>query len=168
MIVFVSPALAQGTGTITGVVLSAGSHSVPDAVVTLYDMDGNLVYVPDNPQLSSNGTGTNAGIYTFYDVPPGTYNVTAARGDAGFFAIVDLREGTATANIVLPEYAEAAPAYQLMASPTPTPKPFYYYVPVHLGTAPGQQLPNEGLPIGMAVVGGIGAMLLLARRKGAA
>ena len=115
------PEYPQATGTITGIVLSSvGSHAVPDAVVTLYDEYGNLAPVPDNPQQSSSGIGNNAGIYTFYDVPPGVYNVTAEKGGIMFFAIADVTSGTATANVVLPEYVETEPAYQ---EPTPVPRP---------------------------------------------
>ena len=91
-------------GTITGVITTGNRQAVPDALVTLYDMDGNFVFVPDNPQFTSNGTGNNVGVYTFYDVPPGLYNVTAVKGDIEFFAIAELYSGTASHNIVLADY----------------------------------------------------------------
>lgn len=97
------PAMAQ-YGTITGVITTGNRQAVPDALITLYDMDGNHVFVPDNPQFSSNGTGNNVGVYTFYDVPPGAYNITAIKGDSEFFAIAELYSGTATNNIVLADY----------------------------------------------------------------
>ncbi len=77
----------SGMGAITGVILSsAGSHAVPNANVALYDEYGNLADVPENPQLSSNGTGNNGGVYMFYDVPYGIYTVTAEKGGVEFFA----------------------------------------------------------------------------------
>lgn len=165
-VLFISPVAAQGVGTITGVVTSSvGSHAVPNAVVTLYDMDGNLAYVPENPQYTSNGTGNNAGIYMFYDVPFGTYNVTAAKGDSWFFAIAEVGEGTVTANVVLPEYVETEPAYQPDLGPSPMPKPYFTYVPIKVGTVAPPSGIEEGLPVGLAVVGGIGALLLYGRRR---
>jgi hypothetical protein len=164
----IPPEIPQGTGTITGIVLSSvDSHAIPDALVTLYDMDGNIVPVPENPQFTSSGIGNNAGIYTFFDVPYGIYNITAAKGDVWFFAIVDLGvgQGTVTANIVLPEYVETMPAYQLPPEPTPIPKPVVDFVPIRTGKAPAPTLPDEGLPIGLAVAGGIGALLLFGRSK---
>jgi hypothetical protein len=165
LVLFITPAAAQGSGTITGVVLSSvGSQAVPDATVSLYDMDGNLAAVPENPQQSSGGVGSNAGVYTFYDVPPGVYNVTAEKNGVSYFAIADLSAGgTATANVVLPDYAETAPIYG--PSPEPMPKPFYYFLPLRLGKVEAALAPGEGLPFGIAVVGGLGALALFASRK---
>ncbi len=159
------PEYPQATGTITGIVMSSvGSHAVPDAVVTLYDESGNLAPVPDNPQQSSSGIGNNAGIYMFYDVPPGVYNVTAEKGGIVFFAIVDVSTGTATANVVLPEYVETEPAYRPPEEIAPPPKPYFTYVPVKVGKMAAPPRTEEGLPVGLAVVGGIGALLLYGRR----
>ncbi|HUL61610.1 MAG TPA: carboxypeptidase-like regulatory domain-containing protein, partial [Methanocella sp.] len=156
---------AQGGNTITGVVLSSiGSQSVPDATVTLYDMDGYLVDVPDNPQQSSLGVGTSAGVYTFYDVPMGTYNVTAEKNGVLYFAYADLTtEGTATANIVLPDYAEPGP----ISGPSgpPLPGAYYYFLPIRPGKAEAASSVGEGLLFGMALIGGIGAIALFAGRK---
>jgi hypothetical protein len=158
-----------GYGAITGVILSSvDSHAVPEATVTLYDEDGNLVDVPENPQLSSNGIGNNAGIYTFTDVPLGIYNVTAEKGGISFFAIVDLSSGTATANVVLPEYVETEPAYMPPQAPSPTPRAFIYFLPIRVGKTPASGSPGEGLPFGLATIGGIFALLLFTRRNGKA
>lgn len=161
------PESPQPVGTITGVVLSStGSHAVPDAVVTLYDEYGNIAAVPNNPQQSSSGIGNNAGVYTFFDVPFGIYNVTAEKGGIVFFAIADVSGGTATANIVLPEYVETGPAYQPDLGPSPMPKPYYTFVPIKVGNVAPPSRVEEGLPVGLAVVGGIGALLLYGRRYG--
>jgi hypothetical protein len=161
-----------GYGAITGVVLSSvDSHAVPEATVTLYDEYGYLVDVPDNPQLSSSGNGNNAGIYTFTDVPLGIYNVTAEKGGISFFAIVDLSPGTATANIVLPEYAETEPAYMPYRPPealSPTPQPLTYFLPIRVGKMPASAPRGEGLPFGLATIGGIFALILFTRRNGGA
>jgi hypothetical protein len=161
------PEYPQPTGTITGIVLSSvGSHAVPDAVVTLYDEYGNFAPVPNNPQQSSSGIGNNAGIYTFFDVPYGIYNVTAEKGGIVFFAIVDVSGGTATANIVLPEYVETEPAYRPDLGSPPVQKPYITFVPVMVGRVAQPSGIEEGLPVGLAVVGGIGALLLYGRRYG--
>lgn len=128
MLIFPGPAVAQGYGTITGTVTTGNSHAVPDALVTLYDMDGYFVYVPENPQFTSNGTGNNVGVYTFYDVSPGTYNVTASKGESWFFAIATVGQGTATANVVLPEYVVTPKDFEQPAVPEPE-RPYFTYVP---------------------------------------
>ena len=157
------PALAQGT--ISGVVIGEGSHAVPDATVTLYDEYGSLVPVPENPQQTSSGVGNNAGLYMFYDVPPGTYNVTAEKGGISFFAIANLEQGTATANVVLPGYVETAPAY---AEPTPTPLPprqFISYVPIKVRKAPPAQNPPGIGGLGLGAAGTASALVLMVWRK---
>jgi hypothetical protein len=162
----------SGTGAITGVILSSfGSHAVPNANVGLYDEDDNLADVPENPQLSSNGTGNNGGTYMFYDVPYGHYTVKAEKGGVEFFAVVNLSTGTATANVVLPEYVETEPAYQEPGppeAPTPAPKPYRYFLPITVGKMPAAAPPDEGLPFGLAAVGGICALYLFTRRNGKA
>lgn len=156
---------AAGPGTITGMVTSLGSHAVPEATVTLYDMDGNLADVPENPQLTSTGVGTNAGVYTFYDVPPGIYNVTAEKGGSQFFAIANLTWGTATANVVLPEHVETAPAYSEPTPSPPPPRPFYTFLPIRVKQQPAQQTPPGNVMPWAATAGAAGALLILAWRK---
>jgi hypothetical protein len=160
------------TGAIAGVILaSPGSHAVPNANVALYDENDNPADTPDNPQLSSNGTGNNSGVYMFYDVPYGYYTVKAEKGGVEFFAVVNLGGGTATANVVLPEYVETESAYQEPLPPevpTPAPKPFRYFLPITVGKMPAAARPDEGLPFGLAAVGGIGAPILFTRRNGKA
>lgn len=131
-----APASAQ-LGTITGVITTGNRQAVPDALVTLYDLEGNFIIVPDNPQFSSNGTGNNVGVYTFYDVPSGTYNITAAKGESQFFAIATLDTGTATANVVLADYFVTPEDFIPVTPAEPeVPRPYFTYVPARFGKAP--------------------------------
>ncbi|WP_052309957.1 carboxypeptidase-like regulatory domain-containing protein [Methanocella arvoryzae] len=127
-------------GTITGVITTGNRQAVPDALVTLYDMDGDYVFVPDNPQFSSNGTGNNVGVYTFTDVPSGTYNVTAIKGDSEFFAIARLESGTATANIVLADYyvtpEDFMPPPAVREPELERPRQYFSFVPATFGKMP--------------------------------
>ncbi|HEY3422099.1 MAG TPA: carboxypeptidase-like regulatory domain-containing protein, partial [Methanocellaceae archaeon] len=132
-LVLIAPAAAQ-TGIITGMVTSANNAAVPDATVTLTDVEnGSAVdFVPNNPQQTSNFSSSLPGTYTFTDVPYGTYYVLAQKDGYSFFTTIEVKAGTATANIVIPEYV--APA-------TATPQPArqrYTYVPVKIAPAPAQ------------------------------
>ena len=80
--------------TLAGTVYGQDGQPVKNATVTLWAIgfNGNnkevnlgkanvssdpRQYVPDNPQLSSDGSKSAAGTYVFYKVPWGYYNVTA-------------------------------------------------------------------------------------------
>jgi len=156
----VSPALAQD-GTITGVITTSYSQAVPDALVLLSDMDGNYVDVPDNPQFSSNGTGNNVGVYTFYDVPPGTYNVTAEKGESLYFAIATVDGGTSSTNIVLPDYYVTPEDFPVEAPGGREPtKPFITFVPATFGKPP-QSVQATGGPSRMGLASSTVFALLL-------
>jgi hypothetical protein len=136
LLLLAAPAAAQ-LGTITGVITTGNRQAVPDALVTLNDMEGNYVVIPENPQFSSNGTGNNVGVYTFYDVPSGTYNITAVKGESEFFAIATLETGTATANIVLADYFVTPEDFIPVTPVEPeTPRRYFTYVPATFGKRP--------------------------------
>lgn len=130
----VAPAFAEEYGSITGIVTSANNAAVPDAVVTLWAIvDGTpaLSVAPNNPQYTSNFSSSVPGMYAFTNVPPGVYNITAEKGGHLFYTMIDLKSGgTATANIVIPEPIEALAT----ATPQPTPKTYYTYVPVRVSS----------------------------------
>lgn len=135
-----SPALARDGGAVTGMVLAGGNNAaVPDAVVTLWEVDSEgsniaIAPIPNNPQYTSNLSSTVVGVYTFFDVPYGTYNITVDKGGRSFFARVYVTSGTTTANIVLPEYNETA----TLSETSPEPSVYYTYVPVTIATtSPG-------------------------------
>ncbi|WP_174590626.1 carboxypeptidase-like regulatory domain-containing protein [Methanocella conradii] len=135
LLIFIAaaPALAEEYGSISGIVTSANNAAVPDAVVTLWAiLDGTPVFaaVPNNPQYTSNFSSTLPGAYTFTHVPVGRYNVTAAWGDYWYYTEVNLIGGTATANIVIPAYINVT----ALATPLPTPKTYYTYVPVEVSS----------------------------------
>jgi len=76
-----APSLAQNlTGTLRGVVLDQQSRVVPDAAITL---------TSDNTGTSLTTTSSSAGIYSFPDLPTGTYKIKV---DANGFASY-LRKG---------------------------------------------------------------------------
>jgi outer membrane receptor protein involved in Fe transport len=71
----IAPSLAQNlTGTLRGVVLDQQSKVVPDAAITL---------TSDNTGTSLTTTSSSAGIYSFPDLPTGTYKIKI---DANGFA----------------------------------------------------------------------------------
>lgn len=130
-----APAFAEEYGSITGIVTSANNAAVPDAVVTLWAIvDGTpaLAVVPNNPQHTSNFTSTLPGAYAFTNVPPGKYNVTAAWDGYWYYTEVELKGGTATANIVIPEYINVSAL--TAPTPLPAPKTYYTYVPVRVSS----------------------------------
>jgi hypothetical protein len=156
-----APALAQEYGAITGIVTSANNAAVPDATVTLHAVvDGAeaQAVVVNNPQRTSNFSSSLPGAYVFIGVPYGKYNVTAMWDGRSYSTEVNLTGGTATANIVIPEYIDVMAIRQAM--PVPTPRTYYTYVPVRLASplpqataakSPGLEAPVALLAILMAM-----------------
>lgn len=154
------PAFAQEYGSITGIVTSANNAAVPGATVTLWAIvDGIpvLAVAPYNPQYTSNFSSSLPGAYAFTGVPPGTYNVTAEWNGSSFYTTVNLTGGTATANIVIPEYIDVLAIQE--PTPVPTPKSYYTYVPVRVSSplpqattarSPGLEIPIALLSIFLA------------------
>jgi hypothetical protein len=135
LLIFIASAqsFAQETGSITGIVTSANNAAVPGAIVTLWAVeDGTMAQaaVPNNPQYTSDLSTSLPGAYTFTGVPPGKYNVTAAWGQYWYYTEVDLMGGTATANIVIPEYIDVLN----FSAPVPSPRTYYTYVPVRVSS----------------------------------
>ena len=121
----------------SGIVTDQNKVGIPYANVTLYyavqngsvaeQYDNNgIVKIPENPQQSNDGRTAAVGMYTYYRVPWGLYNVTAEKeghcilrslpawsaqrysdtaGQANFNGEI----GTATHNIAIPDYAYMAP-----------------------------------------------------------
>ncbi|OPY26009.1 MAG: hypothetical protein A4E28_02723 [Methanocella sp. PtaU1.Bin125] len=98
-------------------------------IMTLYYYDfatggkGDIVPLPDNqnPQeVQWDYNKAAPGTYTFYKVPFGIYYLEAVHGNNSFFAIVNVTEGTATANVAIPPNATD---WKPVATPTPQPTP---------------------------------------------
>lgn len=102
------------TGTISGMVVDKNKNGIPNATVTLYETRWNEttcenvkpVDHPQNPQLTvSDPMVACIGTYTYYDVPLGTYNLTAEKDGHMWFACVNASSpGTHTNNIAIPDY----------------------------------------------------------------
>ncbi|HEY3272987.1 MAG TPA: hypothetical protein VGJ92_04445 [Methanocella sp.] len=126
--------MAGAQSTITPQPSQVDLSDVKGAVVTLYHFDeatggkGAMVPLPDgqNPQeVQWDYTKAAPGTYTFYKVPQGTYYVEAVHGNATYFAIVTVDQGTSTANVAIPPYndsgfyATPSPEATLSSSPSP-------------------------------------------------
>jgi len=163
MFIASAPALAQEYGSITGMVTSANNAAVPDAIVTLWAIeDGNPAQaaVPGNPQYTANFSSALPGAYAFTNVPPGRYNVTAARGEYWYYTEVNLTGGTATANVVIPEYIDALN----MSTPLPTPKTYYTYVPLRI-SSPSPITARSPGPGALAAFAAIPPAILIKKRR---
>jgi hypothetical protein len=150
--ILLASALAGDNGSIAGIVTSANNAAVPGALVTLWSIENGTpvqAVVPNNPQYTSNFSSGLPGAYAFVDVPPGSYNITAAWDGYWYYAAVNLTGGTVTANIVIPERIDVA-----SLAATPTPKTYYTFVPVRL-SSPLPQANTARSP-------GFGALIALA------
>ncbi len=158
-------ALAQDYGSVTGIVTSANNAAIPGATVTLWAIvDGVpvMAVVPNNPQYTSNFSSTLPGAYVFTSVPPGLYNVTAQWGESWFFTQVNLTGGTATANIVIPQYIDVLSIKE--PTPVPTPKTYYTYVPVRVSSPLPQATAARSPGFGVLTMA-MALMLALAAQK---
>ncbi|WP_230741419.1 carboxypeptidase-like regulatory domain-containing protein [Methanooceanicella nereidis] len=126
-------------GSISGMVTSGDNAAIPDATVALWMMDGDvitgLLEIEDNPQYTTNQTSPVVGLYSFFNVPSGVYNITAEKDGYWFFTEAVVTEGTTTANIVIPEYV--ASEYPAGLGPYEPPERQYFtYVPVIINRTP--------------------------------
>jgi hypothetical protein len=159
------PAFAQSSGSITGIVTSSNNAAVPGATVTLWAIVDNIsaqAAISNNPQFTSNFSSSLPGTYAFTNVPPGRYNITASWGGHSFYNEVNLTGGTVTANVVIPEYIDVLAIKE--ATPIPTPKSYYTYVPVRVSSPLPQATTKspgfEGLMIVIAI-----PIAVLARKR---
>jgi len=168
-----------GWGTISGMVTDQNKNGVPNATVTLYEMDpdsiANGTFIntipypsPENPQQTVSRAEVAAiGTYTYYRIPSGMYNVTASMSDAAgnvhtWFAIVNLTVGTATNNIAIPGLVIAQPVITSTPSPTAIITPSPTAPPV---TPTPTATPSPGFELVFALAGLLGVAYLLARKE---
>ena len=106
--------------------LPCGMLQQNSTVAEQYDNTG-IVKIPENPQQSNDGRTAAVGMYTYYRVPWGLYNVTAEKEGHVYYAVFVLGPnyatsaagsgnfngeiGTATHNIAIPDYAYMAPVH---------------------------------------------------------
>lgn len=106
-------------GVITGTVYDQISAGIPNAAVTLWNLEKNkttglmektsVVSIPENPQLSNDGRTAHVGRYIYYRVPSGYYCITAEKYGHIYFTEVHLRKGTVTSDIVLTDIIYTPP-----------------------------------------------------------
>ena len=177
-----------GWGTVSGIITDQNKVGIPYANVTLwyavqngtvaekYDNNG-IVKIPENPQQSNDGRTAAVGMYTYYRVPWGLYNVTAEKQGHVYYAVFVLGPntatqiagaknfngeiGTATHNIAIPDYAYMAPA---SPSPTATPTPPVSATPTG-PTATPTPTPSPGFEALFALAGLLGVAYLITRKE---
>ncbi len=176
-----------GWGTVSGIITDQNKVGIPYANVTLwyavqngtvaeqYDNNG-IVKIPENPQQSNDGRTAAVGMYTYYRVPWGLYNVTAEKQGHVYYAVFVLGPntatsiagaknfngeiGTATHNIAIPDYAYMAPS-----TPTPTVTPTPTTQASATATTTVTATPTPGFEALFALAGLLGVAYLIARKE---
>jgi len=179
-----------GWGTVSGIVTDQNKVGIPNANVTLWNVQWNnstnrwentqWVDIPENPQLSNDGRTAAVGMYTYYRVPWNVYNVTGEKEGHLWYAIFVLgpwpgdvdayknatyvpgsEYGTATHNIAIPDYSYIAPV-----SVTPNPSTTVSATPVPVSPTPTPTpTPTPGFEALFALAGLLGVAYLVARKN---
>ncbi len=178
-----------GWGTVSGIVTDSNKVGIPNANVTLWNVEWNQsqnawvntqpVSIPENPQLSNDGRTAAPGMFTYYRVPWNVYNVTGEKEGHMWYAMFVLgpfptdvdaytnasyipasEYGTATHNIAIPDYSFIQPV-----SPSPsvivTAAPSITATPTPTPTA----VPSPGFETLFALAGLLGVAYLIARKE---
>lgn len=148
-----------GHNSISGRVYDANHNAIPGAKVTLYYTNFKInAYLPadpvksgDNPQYTSNGGTSLTGLYVFTGLSSDVYIVTAEKDGIAYSETVLLREGTATADIIIPGYIDK----NYSSSPTVAPKPS----PTYTNVIPTVSVP---MPDFGATIGELASLALMA------
>jgi|GEM_PF-2936042 len=178
-----------GWGTVSGIVSDENKVGIPNANVTLWNVQWNnstgqwentvKVNIPENPQLSNDGrNGQTLGLYTYYRVPWNVYNVTGEKEGHTYFAIFVLGPwpgdiaayngstqipgsefGTATHNIAIPDYT-----YIPVVSPSPS-AVVTTTTPTPTPTATPTATPTPGFETIFALAGLLGVAYMIARKE---
>jgi PGF-CTERM protein len=174
-----------GWGTVSGIVTDQNKVGIPYANVTLWIAKQNsttaeqfdnqkILKIPENPQQSNDGRTAAVGMYTYYRVPWGLYNVTAEKEGHVWYAVFALGPnyitgapssmsgeiGTATHNIAIPDYAYMPPA-----TPTPTITPTATAVVSAPATATPTATPTPGFEALFALAGLLGVAYMITRKE---
>jgi len=176
-----------GWGTVSGIITDQNKVGIPYANVTLWNAEQNstvaeqydntgIVKIPENPQQSNDGRTAAVGMYTYYRVPWGLYNVTAEKEGHVYYAVFVLGPnyatsaagsqnfngeiGTATHNIAIPDYAYMAPV-----APTSTPTPTATVTATATATATATPTPSPGFEALFALAGLLGVAYLITRKE---
>ncbi|HTY91248.1 MAG TPA: PGF-CTERM sorting domain-containing protein [Methanocella sp.] len=179
-----------GWGTVSGIVTDQNKVGIPNANVTLWNIqwndttgrweNTNVVDIPENPQFSNDGRTAAVGMYTYYRVPWDFYNVTGEKEGHMWYAIflmgpvpTDIDKyanatyvpgseyGTATHNIAIPDYSYIAPV-----SPTPTPTAVVTTTATAVPPTPTPTAkPTPGFEALFALAGLLGVAYLVARKE---
>ena len=174
-----------GWGTVSGIVTDQNKVGIPYANVTLYyavqnttvaeQYDNNgIVKIPENPQQSNDGRTAAVGMYTYYRVPWGLYNVTAEKNGHIYYAVFALGPssitgvnnlngeiGTATHNIVIYDFADFDFPPPMINDATPTPSTT---VPA-ISTVTPSMIPSPGFEALFTLAGLLGVAFLIKKKK---
>ncbi len=108
-----------GFGNVSGVVTDAAGKGVPGATVTLYAINGTArgerVPISGNPATTAGPDAAVPGVYSFGNVPFGTYVIEAAVDGHAANVTSSVSHATESADINIPGF--------MVATPTPTPSP---------------------------------------------
>lgn len=101
-------------GSIAGLALDKDGIGIPNGNITVWDShystsnnkweNDGIKKTLENPQLSNDGRGASAGLFVFYRLKAGTYNISAERYGHLNSSIVTIENGTNTCLINLPDY----------------------------------------------------------------
>jgi hypothetical protein len=127
---WIPAATIAGNNAISGIVYDANGKSIPDAKVTLYYTAWvgteykakDIVKINNNPQFTSNGNMSLAGLYVYTGLPSGVYMITAEKDGISVSKFANVVSGTKTEDITIDGYVEN--------TPTPAPRPTYKPTPV--------------------------------------
>jgi PGF-CTERM protein len=181
-----------GWGTVSGIVTDQNKVGIPNANVTLWNVEWNNsttswvntqpVNIPENPQLTNDGRTAAVGMYTYYRVPWDVYNVTGEKEGHSWYAMFVLgpepsnvaayagaaywpasEYGTATHNIAIPDYSYIAASTPTPSMTASTPTPTP--TPVATATPTPTPTPTPGFETVFALAGLLGVAYLIARKE---
>ncbi|HUL62369.1 MAG TPA: carboxypeptidase-like regulatory domain-containing protein [Methanocella sp.] len=114
-----------GFGNVTGIVTDAAGKGIPGATVTLYAINdsarGEKVPTAGNPATTAGRDAAVPGLYSFGNVPFGTYLIEAAVDGHAANVTCTVSHPAESADINIPGYVATTPTPSPSATPTPSP-----------------------------------------------